>query len=264
MKLEVPRIAPSAELEAKAALLRRLKEAKELRPRGAVAVELTVGRQANRADVVVIDERVRCFEVKSKRDTLTRLDQQVSAFSQVFDEVTVVAATRHVNAALSRVAPHVGVWELVEFGRGIEVREVRPASLSPAINVARMLDLMPAADIKSAFKGMVGRSTVRRQQIVECVEHLPVDAVREALRSFLLRRYGPSTSRFKRAVERRDVAPTDVQRLKVWGAASGARLSDPGTPAPVATGSDWALFNYVGAGFGPVPDDIRALLRTDG
>jgi hypothetical protein len=52
-----------------------------------------------RVDLAIVNGILKGYEIKSERDNLTRLENQASVYSQVFDTVTLVAAERHLMAA---------------------------------------------------------------------------------------------------------------------------------------------------------------------
>lgn len=74
-------------------------------------VELNGGQY--RADFVDVAE-MHCYEIKSAGDSLSRLMQQGSGYSRVFDKVTLVAAERHIKKALPILPSWWGVIVVVE------------------------------------------------------------------------------------------------------------------------------------------------------
>lgn len=246
----------SGEAAVKAAFIQFLRRSGMLRPRASIASELTVARQANRADLVVIDHQTRCFEVKTRRDTLLRLDRQLSAYEAVFDEVTVVAASKHINTVLSRIPVHVGIIEIVEFSGVLDFRIVRMPLPSPALTVAKMLDLMPAAHIQTLLSPTLGFR--RRSDLILAARSLGDAAVATALRHFLKLRYRKTTIAFRAAVARRAVSVKDLAALKVWSDRPDTANVSEARDRPIDV--DWGTFAKIGESFGPVPPEIRELL----
>lgn len=74
-----------------------------------VVDELPVGTA--RVDVAAINGSLHGFEIKSDRDSLDRLPHQIEEYSRVFDHVTLVAGTRHIEHALGILPDW---WGLVE------------------------------------------------------------------------------------------------------------------------------------------------------
>src|SRR5207302_5381333 len=54
---------------------------------------------ANRADYAALNGVSHGYEIKSDRDTLTRLPQQLDAYSAGFERATLVSAPRHLSDA---------------------------------------------------------------------------------------------------------------------------------------------------------------------
>ena len=85
-----------------------------------------------KADVVILIGTSVAYEIKSERDSLARLERQVSEYVQVFDLVNVVIGENHVDATLSTVPDDVEV--LVLSGR-FKLKTVRAAKS----NVTRLV-----------------------------------------------------------------------------------------------------------------------------
>jgi hypothetical protein len=56
----------------------------------------------NRADVAALNGVSHGYEIKSDRDTLTRLPQQVQAYNAVFERATFVSSDRHLSSAKNK------------------------------------------------------------------------------------------------------------------------------------------------------------------
>jgi hypothetical protein len=72
------------------AILRRLSARFSKDPNTLILEEFGIGNGSARVDIAVVNGRIHGFELKSDNDTLDRLPHQVSAFSSVFDRVTLV------------------------------------------------------------------------------------------------------------------------------------------------------------------------------
>jgi len=62
-----------------------------------------------KADVAILNGTATVYEVKSERDSLTRLERQIAAYATVFAKVYVIAAESHIRAVTSTVPDFVGV-----------------------------------------------------------------------------------------------------------------------------------------------------------
>lgn len=73
--------------------------------------ELPIANFSRRIDLVMANGNLSGFEIKSEQDTLKRLNGQLDAYTQYFERVTVVCATKHLNSVINSTPKDVGVWE---------------------------------------------------------------------------------------------------------------------------------------------------------
>jgi hypothetical protein len=62
-----------------------------------------------KADVAILNGTATVYEVKSERDSLTRLERQIAAYATVFAKVYVIAAEDHISAVDDIVPDFVGI-----------------------------------------------------------------------------------------------------------------------------------------------------------
>lgn len=62
--------------------------------------ELGLCQGEARVDVAVINGSIHGYKIKSERDTLERLPNQVDIYNKVLDTVTVITASRHIDGVL--------------------------------------------------------------------------------------------------------------------------------------------------------------------
>lgn len=70
-----------------------------------VVEELTLFANRARIDIAVINGNLLGYEIKSDRDTITRLPDQMSVYGQIFDYVTVISSPKHTDK-LSNYLPN--------------------------------------------------------------------------------------------------------------------------------------------------------------
>lgn len=102
--------------------LRQTLNARVARARSAVLLDefsLSAGR--TRADLAVVNGHLCGYEIKSDRDTLERLPDQMRAFNSVFDRMTLVVGWRHAAGAMRLIPAWWGV-QLVDTGSRGAVR----------------------------------------------------------------------------------------------------------------------------------------------
>jgi hypothetical protein len=87
-----------------------------------------------KADLVILNGTSTVYEVKSERDSLSRLERQVAAYARVFAQVYVIAGENHVSAVIASVPKDVGVLRLNGRHKISTLREAadRPERTSPA------------------------------------------------------------------------------------------------------------------------------------
>jgi hypothetical protein len=87
-----------------------------------------------KADLAILNGTSTVYEVKSERDSLSRLQRQITAYAKVFARVYVITAESHVNAVIGSVPRDVGILRLNARHQISTLREAvdRPESTSPA------------------------------------------------------------------------------------------------------------------------------------
>ena len=87
-----------------------------------------------RADIAILNGTATVYEVKSERDSLSRLERQLAAYAQVFAKVYVIAGENHVATVISSVSKDVGILRLNSRQQISTVREASDLSerTSPA------------------------------------------------------------------------------------------------------------------------------------
>ncbi len=97
------------DFEIRQALVRDLEVAYANDPDHKIVEELGINHGSVRADVAVINGIMDCYEIKSDRDTLQRLPEQIRAYNAVFDEVTLVVGFTHIYEAIEMIPDWWGV-----------------------------------------------------------------------------------------------------------------------------------------------------------
>jgi hypothetical protein len=87
-----------------------------------------------KADLVILNGTATVYEVKSERDSLTRLERQISAYLDVFAQVYVIAPETHLCAVKAAVPREVGIMSLTSRYQISTLREsvCRPSRTSAA------------------------------------------------------------------------------------------------------------------------------------
>lgn len=65
-----------------------------------------------KADLVIFNGTSTVYEIKSERDSLSRLERQISSYRQVFAKVYVIAGENHIDTIFDTVPSDVGIMQL--------------------------------------------------------------------------------------------------------------------------------------------------------
>jgi hypothetical protein len=116
----------------KAALTHKILLGKHSLQTAAMLNEFRVGEC--KADFAILNGTATVYEVKSERDSLSRLQHQIAAYATVFARVYVIAAEGHVRAVTATVPDSVGILCLNNRHQISTLREAadQPERTSPA------------------------------------------------------------------------------------------------------------------------------------
>lgn len=139
--------------------------------------EFRVG--ACKADLAILNGTATVYEIKSERDSLSRLSNQVENYKKVFAKVYVIASEGHVRGVVDSVPDDVGILKLSSRYRISTVREAEDRS-------DRISPLAVFESVRSAEAGAILKSlgiaapdvpnTQRHAAMRECFEGLkPAD-----------------------------------------------------------------------------------------
>lgn len=127
--------------------------------------ELGVQHGANRVDYAIVNGIMCGFEIKSDRDTLDRLPEQVKEFSEVFDELTLVVGKKHLYHAIHQIPDWWGVWLAKEDGTGLVeiqvIREPQKNKYQDIKSIARLLwkeEALRILEERNEAKGLRNKS----------------------------------------------------------------------------------------------------------
>jgi hypothetical protein len=97
--------------------------------------ELGLAHARGRVDLAVFNGHLHGYEIKSASDTLDRLPRQLTIYADALQRLTLVLATRHLDAATAFAPDWCGLTEIVEGPRGgITFATHRRASANPDLD----------------------------------------------------------------------------------------------------------------------------------
>ncbi|QDI82508.1 sce7726 family protein [Methylorubrum populi] len=105
-----------------------------------------------KADLAILNGTATVYEIKSERDSLARLTNQVENYKRVFAKVFVIASESHISGVLDTVPDDVGVMMLGSRYRISTVRDAedRPERICPAT----VFDSLRAAEAAAILRSL--------------------------------------------------------------------------------------------------------------
>jgi hypothetical protein len=155
-----------------------------------VLEEIGIRHGAARIDFLVINGLLHGFELKSDKDNLSRLENQIQIYSSVLDRVTLVVGYRLADKALRMVPEWWGV-KLVNSGKrgGIYFRDARTPKKNPSVDknaVVKLLWQDEALQVLEELGADAGvRSKTRKEIYARLAECAGLDLIRAKVRHFL-------------------------------------------------------------------------------
>jgi hypothetical protein len=144
---------------------------------------------AARVDIAVVNGALAGIEIKSERDSLRRLARQVDAYGLVFDEVTVVAAQRHLRHVLEQVPAWWTVISVNGVPGEVDFNIERTGATNVSIDTEQLLwllwrdELLDELATRHLLKGL--RSKPRQVLCQRLASELDVDEIRSLVRNRL-------------------------------------------------------------------------------
>lgn len=153
--------------------------------------ELGVHHGTTRIDIAAINGIMHGYEIKSDRDTLKRLPEQMNEFNAVFDKMTLIIGKRHLYAAINIVPDWWGIIiAKTDKNHKIFFQTIRKAENNQnqaGISIARLLWKKEALEIleeRNKAKGV--RSKPREFVYQKLATVLDMDTLKEKVRYALL------------------------------------------------------------------------------
>ena len=154
--------------------------------------ELSVQHGFSRIDLAVVNGELQGFELKSDRDTLSRLPQQAEAFSRVFDRVTLVVGERLLRRAVEVVPDWWGIRVVRVQGGELHFSDLRHPINNPepdATSIAMLLWRDEALSLLEKWGYAMGvRSKARAEIYSRVCEKVSLDDLRHWVRRCLRQR----------------------------------------------------------------------------
>lgn len=114
--------------------------------------EFRVGK--NKADCVILNGKSTCYEIKTDYDSLVRLDDQLSSYLQLFDEVYVVCSKKFEKIIFNEIPNEVGVISLTTSNTLRTLRKAK--SRSEPLNKDLLIGSMRQSEYKQLAEEILG------------------------------------------------------------------------------------------------------------
>lgn len=157
--------------------------------------ELGVRHGVARIDMAIVNGIMHGYEIKSDRDTLERLPEQIKEFSSVFDKLTLVVGKKHLYQAIHMVPEWWGVI-LAKFDDNNDVvlqtiREPENNTEQVRVSIARLLWREEALQILEERDSADGMRSKPREFIYERLATvLDITDLKERVNALLVSREG--------------------------------------------------------------------------
>lgn len=129
---------------------------------------------AARIDLVVVNHQLHGYEIKSDRDSLKRLPDQIRAYSSVMDRVTLVVGYRHAYEALTMIPDWWGVRLAETKGQGgtVVLSGARQARNNPKVDLDAAVALLWRGEALAILEEMSAADGVRSKRRTEIHKRL--------------------------------------------------------------------------------------------
>lgn len=186
-----------SEVEIKAMILERLLREGKITEESLVFNEMSLSGKARRLDLAYITKgEMVAIEVKSEKDTLSRLPGQLSEYLKYFDRIIVVAAPKFIQEIISLTDSAVEVWEVSE----LELKVIRKGRKVKSIRKESYLNLMTKREV-SILARMARIETDLpmydlKIELLKKIRIISKDKVKSVLISGLTKRFSLPSNRF--------------------------------------------------------------------
>lgn len=159
------------DFDIRAALRTELRKIHSHEPNTSIIDELSLCQGNARVDLAVVNGSLGGYEIKSDRDTLSRLPRQLAVFDVCFDTMTVVVGSRHVNACFGAAPEAWGIWEATPTLSGVEFEVRRRAKINTQIEPKSVVQLLWKEETFNSLVeiGMMPNPESKRRELWECL-----------------------------------------------------------------------------------------------
>jgi len=164
------------------------------------------------ADMVVVNGDIHIYEIKSKNDSLTRLQKQLERYKNCAHKVTIVADKKFIPSLLKKPnMKNVGIISVDDNMRLTQVKE----AISIPMSSSNYFAYWTGTEIKASLKGMKGQSKMSIEDAKKIFQNiLTSDEIRKITIYKIKEQYGYEFLERKRLIESRDYIKSLESRFK--------------------------------------------------
>jgi len=108
-----------------------------------------------KADIAILNGTATVYEIKSERDSLSRLQRQISEYRKVFPSIYVIAGENHIDGVVNCTSDDVGILQLskrhqiTELRRAVDLpNRVCPTTILESIRTAEAKEILRALAVE--------------------------------------------------------------------------------------------------------------------
>ncbi len=127
-----------------------------------------------KADLVILNGTATVYEIKSERDSLTRLEHQVENYKRVFAKVNVISSEDHIDGIIETVPDDVGIMCLTKRYQIKTIREAKnspgrvcPRTVFESLRITESIEILESLGIKVPDVPNTQRHAVLRELFSE-------------------------------------------------------------------------------------------------
>ena len=158
-----------------------------------VVDELGLAHARSRIDLVVFNGHLHGYEIKSSNDTLDRLPRQLSDYCSALQKLTLVVATRHLDATSAMIPGWCGLMEVLKGPRGgTTLAPQRRARMNPNLDPFMLAHLLWRPEVQKLLLPRGASSSEvnapRKQLYRTLADEMPVHELAPAIKAAMASR----------------------------------------------------------------------------
>ncbi|CAN5303795.1 hypothetical protein BH23BAC1_BH23BAC1_22590 [soil metagenome] len=154
-----------------------------------VVEEVNLYSGASRIDIAVFNCALHAYEIKSDKDTLSRLPSQINYYSKVFEFISVICGSKHYEKIKSLLPSYIGLIVVTKEKKHFCYKLIRKPKKNSFQQVKWILDLLWKEELKLVIeqleivKGLSSKS--KKIQIEAAASYLDTETASQYVRDLI-------------------------------------------------------------------------------